>query len=134
MVGARPDRSPGDTRDPPPPGKELREIEPGKKSRVHEVLREAEKDENLGDLEDAVEEDANTVQRWLSVRPPEGHAGQRVPGSVPHFTQTAPDHGIEGGDAASAVLVTGILTAHMARWIDGKLRHGKEEGDHVSNG
>ena len=36
--------------------------------------------------------------------------------------QPAPDgddkHGIEGADTASAVMVAGILTAHMARWID----------------
>jgi hypothetical protein len=108
-------------------------MESGRKSRLNELFREAEKEENLGDLHDAVEEDTSTVQQWLSAHPPEGHAEQPVLTHHPYITPWVPEHGIDGGNAASAVMVAGILTAHMARWIDGKLRQGK--GDHDdSNG
>jgi hypothetical protein len=103
-------------------------MEPSKKSRFDELFREAEKEENLDGLHDAVEEYTSTVQRWLSARPPEGHAEAPVPAHHPYITPWVPEHGIEGGDAATAVMVAGILTVHMARWIDDKLRHGK--GDH----
>ena len=46
----------------------------------------------------------------------------------PYITAGVPEHGLEGGDAASAVMVAGILTIHLARWIDDKLAHRK--GDH----
>jgi hypothetical protein len=128
VVGRKPDQSPDETSDMPPPGDELTEIESSKKSRFGELFREAEKEENLDGLHDAVEEYSSTVQRWLSARPPEGHAEAPVPAHHPYIAPWVPEHGIEGGDAASAVMVAGILTAHMARWIDGKLRH--EKGDH----
>ncbi len=127
-VGPRPDQSPGEISGLPPSGDELAEIESSKKSRFGELFQEAEKEENLDGLHDAVEEYASTVQRWLSARPPEGHAEAPVPASHPYITPWIPEHGIEAADAASAVMVAGILTAHMARWIDDKLRHRK--GDH----
>jgi hypothetical protein len=132
-IGPKPDRSPGDISDLPPPGDKLAEMESSKKSRFEGLLQEAEKEENLDDLHDAIEEDANTIQGWLSARPPEGHAEQPVPTSSPYIAPWAPDHGIEAGSAASAVMVAGILTIHMVRWIDDKLRHRKGD-QHVSNG
>jgi hypothetical protein len=124
-VGAKPGESPGELSGLPPAGDELAESESSKKSRFSELFREAEKEENLDGLHDAAEEYSSTVQRWLSARPPEGHAGQHVPAHHPYVTPRAPEHGVEGGDAAGAVLMAGILTVHMARWIDDKLRHGK---------
>jgi hypothetical protein len=131
-VGPRPDRSPGEVSGLPPSGDELIELKMSRKARFAGLLEEAEKEENLGDLHDAVEEDANTVQRWLSARPPEGHAEQPVPAHHPYVTPWAPEDGIEAGSAASALMVTVILTAHMARWIDEKLRHWRDDHD-VSN-
>jgi hypothetical protein len=127
-VGAKPGESPGELSGLPPAGDELAEMESSKKSRFSELFGEAEKEENLDGLHDAAEEYSSTVQRWLSARPPEGHAEQHVPTHHPYVTPWGPDHGVEGGDAAGAVLMAGILTVHMARWIDDKLRHGK--GDH----
>ena len=98
-----------------------------KKSRFSELFREAEKEENLDGLHDAVEEYASTVQRCLSARAPAGHAEAPVPAHHPYVTPWVPEHGIEGSDAASAVMVAGILTVHMARWVDDKLRHRKGE-------
>jgi hypothetical protein len=128
LAGPKPERSPGDVSGLPPAGDELAEMESSRKSRFSELLREAEKEENLDNLHDAIEEDASTVQRWLSARPPEGHAEQAVPAHHPYITAGVPEHGIEGGDAASALMVAGILTIHLARWIDDKLTHRK--GDH----
>jgi hypothetical protein len=128
-VGSTPDRSPGDVSGLPPAGDELMEMESGKGSRFDELVREAEKEENLDDLQDALEENANTIQKWLSARPPPGHAEQPVPTHHPHVIPWVPEHGIDGGSAASAVLAAGILTIHMAHWIDGKLRHGKDDHD-----
>jgi hypothetical protein len=126
-VGSKPSQSPGDISDLPPPGDELIEMESSKKSRFAELFQEAEKEENLDGLHDAVTESTSTVQRWLSARPPEGHAEQSTPTHHPYLTSGVPDHGIEGGDMAGAVLMTGVLTVHAARWIDDKLRH--REGD-----
>jgi hypothetical protein len=128
-VGSTPDRSPGDISGLPPPGDELTEMESSKGSRFDELVREAEKQENLDDLHDALQENANTIQKWLSARPPEGHAEQPVPTHHPHLIPWVPEHGIDAGSAASAVLAAGILTIHMAHWIDGKLRHGKDDHD-----
>jgi hypothetical protein len=122
-VGPKPDQSPGEISGLPPSGDELAEMESSKKSRFSDLFREAEKEENLDGLHDAAEEYASTVQRWLSARPPEGHAQQSVPAHHPYITPWVPEHGIEGADAVSAVMVAGILTAHMARWIDDKLTH-----------
>lgn len=127
-AGPRPDQSPGEISGLPPPGDELTEMESSRKSRFSELCREAEKEENLDGLHDAVQEYTSTVQRWLSARPPGGHAEQPAPTHHPYITPWAPEHGMEAGDAAGAVLVAGILTAHMARWIDDRLRH--REGDH----
>jgi hypothetical protein len=127
-TGAKPDHSPGEISGLPPPGDELLEMESSKKSRFSDLFREAEKEENLDELHDAVQENASTVQRWLSARPPQGHAEQSVPAHHPYVTPWAPGHGIDGGEAASAVMVAGIVTVHVAHWIDDKLRHGK--GDH----
>jgi hypothetical protein len=128
-VGSTPDRSPGDISGLPPAGDELTEMESSKGSRFAELVREAEKEENLDDLHDALQENANTIQKWLSARPPQGHAEQPVPTHHPHVIPWVPEHGIDGGSAASAVLAAGILTIHMAHWIDGKLRHGKDDHD-----
>lgn len=127
-VGAKPEESPGEISGLPPAGDELAEMESSKKSRFSELFGEAEKEENLDGLHDAVEEYSGTVQRWLSARPPAGHAEQHMPAQHPYITPWVPEHGVEAADAASAVMVAGILTVHMARWIDDKLRHGK--GDH----
>jgi hypothetical protein len=132
-VGSKPERSPGDVSGLPPAGDELMEMESSKGSRFDELLREAEKEENLDDLHNALEENANTIQKWLSARPPQGHAEQSVPTHLPHVIPWVPEHGIDAGSAASAALVAGILTIHMAHWIDGKLRHGKDDHD-VSHG
>jgi len=132
VVGPEPDKSPGDTSDLPPSGDELIEMESTKKSRFDGLLHEAEKEETLDNLHDVLDEDGTTVQKWLSARPPEGHPEQPVPVSSPHLIPGAPEHGIDGGNAATAVMVAGIVTVHMVRWIDGKLRHGKDD-HHVGN-
>jgi hypothetical protein len=128
VIGSTPDQSPGELSGLPPPGDELAEIETNRKSRISGLLDEAEKEENLDGLRDAVEENTSSVQKWLSARPPEGHAAQNVPTHHPYITPWVPEHGIEGADAASAILVAGILTAHMIRWANGRMRH--REGDH----
>lgn len=128
-VGSKPEQSPGDISGLPPAGDELIEMESSKKSRFDELFREAEKEENLDGLHDAVEESAGTVQRWLSARPPEGHAEQSTPAHHPYLTPWAPEHGVEGADMAGAVLMTGLLTVHAARWIDDKLRHRRGDDD-----
>jgi hypothetical protein len=132
VVGVRPGRSPGDASELPPAGEELAEARPDRRSRFSGLLDETESKETLDELNEAAKETAGAVQQWLSARPPEGHPGQRVAPAVPHFIRSAPDQGIEAGDAASAVLVTGILAAHAVRWVDEKLRHGKD-GDHDGN-
>lgn len=132
VVGSDPDRSPGDISDLPPSGDRLVEMEPSKKSRFGDLLREAEKEENLNDLHGAIEKNTSTIQKWLSARPPEGHAEQPVPTSSSYIAPWVPEHGIEGGNAATAVMVAGILTIHLGRWINGKLKHRKDDHD-VSN-
>jgi hypothetical protein len=126
-VGHRPDRSPADFSDLPPPCDKLIEMESSKKSRFSGLLHEAEKEDTVHDLYDVLDEDGTTVQRLLSARPPEGHAEQPVPVPSPHVTPWAPEHGIEGGNAATAVLAAGIVTIHAVRWINDKLRHGKDD-------
>ncbi|HZR54807.1 MAG TPA: hypothetical protein VFB06_35570 [Streptosporangiaceae bacterium] len=127
IADAKPDRSPANIDDLPPPGDKLVELETTKKSRFADLLHEAEKEENLDGLHDAVEKYSNTVQEWLTARPPEGHAEQPVPTS-PYIAPSVPEHGVDAGNAATAVMVAGIATTHLVRWMNDRLKHGK--GDH----
>lgn len=124
VVGGKPDRSPSDTSDLPPTGTELLEAESNKRSRFSELFHEVEKEENLDGLHDQFEDYGNTVQKWLDAPPPETHAEQPVPAS-PYVTPYHAEHGIEGGSTVSAVMVTGIVTVHLVRWIHDKVTHRK---------
>jgi hypothetical protein len=120
IVSDKPDKSPGDTSDLPPTGQELVDMESSKDSRFDALLHEAEKEENLDGLHDALEDSGNTVEKLLTARPPEMHAEQPVP-VAPYYAPSVPDHAIDGGSTVSAIMTAGIVTVHLVRWMKDRL-------------
>src|SRR5262249_11286928 len=118
-----PEKSPGDTSDLPPTGEQLLDMESGKRSRFEALRHEAEKEENLDGLHSEIEQDANTVQRWLEPHRPAGHPEQPVMMS----TQAMPDHMVDAGSLATVGLVLGVMAVEAGRWIHGKLERAKGE-------
>jgi hypothetical protein len=125
-VGEKPDKSPSDTSDLPPSGKELAEgAEDDKLSRFERVRRAAEDQEILRDVPDAITEQGNAWQHALAKMPPEGHSVQVVH-DHPHHAETTADHATVG-DIASTGVMLGIVLFEGGRWLAGHLGHRKEK-------
>ncbi len=115
VVGQKPDESPADTSDLPPSGEQLLDMEDDKLSRFEALRRETEKEENLDGLHSEVEQDANTIQKWLQDRPPAGRADQPVPAS-PQLSPAAHHYEVDAGNVAAMGLMLGVLSVEAIRW------------------
>ncbi|PRY02139.1 hypothetical protein [Allonocardiopsis opalescens] len=95
----------------PPTGQELADMHGDKRSRSERALRTA-----FRRGEDALDATSATGDRMvvdLEAPSPTGHPETRVPGSDP---APPPQHGIDGGDATSALFVASLGTAQLLIW------------------
>jgi hypothetical protein len=105
VVGEKPDRSPGDTSDLPPPGEQLLTMDSDKASRAERMRREGYRQAD-GVL--------NVASKWTEIgsellarQPPAGHAEVSTRPGI----SAAPREGVNPGDTASALLVFSALAA-----------------------
>jgi hypothetical protein len=111
VVGAKPDRSPGDRRDLPPMGEELLDMDSDKLSRAEQFWHEFYKE--AGDVADAVEKEGGMAIA-LTERPPTG-SHTEVPTHQLAVSQPAADHATDSGQIALAGLVAGVLVFETAQ-------------------
>lgn len=111
----------GDFEEPPelPAGKELLEMEGDDEPRVDRLRRKTY--ERLDDLFDVTAEVAEEADGIFHRPPTDSHAVVKID----HTVMEAPHQGIHVGEAATALLATGIVIAEISRWSYGKMS-GKE--------
>ena len=105
VAGERPDRSPGDTSDLPPTGEQLIGMESDKASRAERMRQEGYRE--AGDVLDVTSKWADVAHDLLARDQPSGHAEISTRPEI----SPAPHHGINPGDAASALLLFTALGA-----------------------
>jgi hypothetical protein len=99
-----------------PTGEELVKMESDKKSRFERARKRGY--ERSEDVIDAVDKGADTVQKVLARPSPTGH-----PETVTHPEITpAPHEGISAGNAATAILVLGLMFGEGIRWSHGRMK------------
>ena len=119
-VSDKPDRSPGDTRDFPPTGEQLVEIDDQKASRAERARKEFLSKENLGDAFDATDKWAKTGQDLFSRLPTGQHV--EVPTHEPVITMMQHQE-VDSGSVAAAGLALGIIGAEFFQWGRRKVEH-----------
>lgn len=120
VVRDKPDRSPDGTRDFPPTGEQLVEIEDQKASRAERARKEFLSKENLDDAFDATDKWAKTGQDLFNRLPTGQHV--EVPAQEQAITMM-PHHEVDSGSVATAGLALGIIGAEFFRWGRRKVEH-----------
>ncbi|MDQ2875856.1 MAG: hypothetical protein M3Y33_14125, partial [Actinomycetota bacterium] len=122
VVGARPDRSPGDSSISPPTGEKLVAMEKEDISRADKFRRAINRE--FGDVDDGAKGMAGMIQNWLSLPPPPTHPAAGPPGGsrdaadIPHHGSPSPGAVIETGLVVAVVVVEEARRA-MRRWLAG---------------
>lgn len=117
-VGEKEARSPGDTSDLPPTGEELPENADQDKPKMERLKNKLYRE--IGDVNDAAKNQAESVRDAFAHPQPTGHAGVPVPG--PAVAPQEAQHGGASPDSVTQLIVVGgVMGYQTARWVQHKI-------------
>jgi hypothetical protein len=128
VVGNKPDKSPGDTSDLPPSGKELLERAEDDAPRPEKFRNKFY--EGIDDISQGATPMVNAAREYLEQPPPTGHPGV-VTDTHPYFTPESPSNATPGvGDIIELTLVAGVLADRTIHWGRRIIAEKMERGRH----